>query len=591
MNSQSKLPISEDHSQTVSMPSAQFSQAGIAVDDFDSSQTVLSLPSARFDQNGNIIDDDNSQTVAMRSARFDQNGNPVTDNSGELLAKIQSNSSQRPRLNPGMIIDSRYEILEVLGAGGFATVYRARHILLDTDVALKVMDIRKDADPTYAERFFREAKIAARLQHNNVVNVHDFGYIPETQQPYISMEMLHGRDLSHELAEHGPLSPKRAFMLFRPVLDALSMGHKLGIIHKDLKPENLYLIDPRGPHETMKILDFGVARISSAEGAKLTSAGQLLGTPRYLAPEYIKSQQVSPATDVYQMALIISEALTGKPAVSGDPIHAMKLHCSGNLQIADFLLEGKLGNVYRKAIAVIPELRYPDCEAFGKALDSVIDFFGSDVPLNGGEPQSVPDNGMASFASIPGSASGNISGSISGNISGNISTRISASHNMVSGNYNTPKSSLKIPLLVGSIAAAVCICIVLFLVFGSSSADQTNAAEAQQAAALGSPEAITNDALNAANQAAAAAAKATEQLNQAQERINQMNRKTGISMASTKLHTSWNIAFTKLDLSSAGKEKPASSRHAHAPHKAAEVPAAEDANNGRNTDIGAVLPF
>ena len=345
----------------------------------------------------------NAETVMLTSDGFDENGNPLPPggDSEDVTADPEIDAGPAASLPVGMIIDGRYEIKDVLGVGGFATVYRAHHTSLDTDVALKVMDTKKGVDASYSERFFREAKIAAKIRHNNVVGVFDYGHVPETMQPYIAMEMLHGRDLSHEISEVGPLSPKRAFILFRPVLDALSVGHKLGIVHKDLKPENLYLVDPGGQHETMKILDFGVARVNSSEVAKLTTAGQLLGTPRYLAPEYIKSQQVSPAIDVYQMALIISEALTGIPAVTGDPFHAMMLHCSGKLQISEFLLEGRLGEVFRKAIAINPEDRYPDCETFARALDTVADLFNSNVPLKGGAPQIIPDAGMsANFSGI-----------------------------------------------------------------------------------------------------------------------------------------------------------------------------------------------
>lgn len=351
---------------------------------------------------GGVAESDDQCTVAMVSAPG--SGSPSgalkagkLENSGEVLtADPEISNVPAATLPVGMRIDDRYEILGVLGVGGFATVYRAHHLTIDRDVALKVMDLKKGVDPSYSERFFREAKIAAKIHHNNVVSIYDFGHVQETSQPYIAMEMLHGHDLSHELSESGPLSPQRAFVLFRPVLDALSEGHRLGIVHKDLKPENLYLVDPGGQRELMKILDFGVARINSAEVAKLTSAGQLLGTPRYLAPEYIKSQSVSPAIDVYQMALILSEALTGIPAVSGDPFHAMMLHCSGQLQISDFLLEGRVGEVFRKAIAIDPAERYPDCEAFGQAMDSIADCFSSTVPLRGGAPQMTPDSRTSS---------------------------------------------------------------------------------------------------------------------------------------------------------------------------------------------------
>lgn len=342
---------------------------------------------------------DDDATVSVSEIAVDKMSGKISgivehgklNESGEISADPNFGDVPMATLPVGMRIDDRYEILGVLGVGGFATVYRAHHLTIDRDVALKVMDLKKGVDPSYSERFFREAKIAAKIHHNNVVSIYDFGHVAETGQPYIAMEMLHGHDLSHELSKNGPLSPNRAFVLFRPVLDALSEGHRLGIVHKDLKPENLYLVDPGGPRELMKILDFGVARINSSEVAKLTSAGQLLGTPRYLAPEYITSQNVSPAIDVYQMALILSEALTGVPAVSGDPFHAMMLHCSGQIQISDFLLNGPVGEVFKKAIAIEPTERYENCAAFGAALDTVADYFASETPLKGGAPQRTPD--------------------------------------------------------------------------------------------------------------------------------------------------------------------------------------------------------
>ena len=280
----------------------------------------------------------------------------------------------------GAVVQQRYKIIDVIGEGGFATVYRARDIKEDRDIALKVMDPKKGIDTTYTERFFREAKIASKIHHKNVVSIYDFDRIEETGQPYIAMELLKGHALNDEITENGPLTPKRAFTLFRPVLDALATGHHLGIIHKDLKPENLYLVSPGTPQESLKILDFGVARIQS-EATRLTSDGLIFGTPRYLAPEYIRSQMVSPAVDVYQMALIFSEVLTGIPAVSGEPYQVMMLHCAGQIEIANYLLEGAVGSVFRKALSIHPEDRYPDCEAFGKAFDSIAEFFTSDKVL------------------------------------------------------------------------------------------------------------------------------------------------------------------------------------------------------------------
>ena len=140
------------------------------------------------------------------------------------------------KLTPGQFLDNRYRIDVEVGTGGYATIYRARHMALDRDVAIKVMKLTDNTDETYAERFIREAKIAAKLNHKNSVSIYDYGMIPDSRQPYIVMELLSGHDLYDEIYTIGPIGPKRAFKLFRPVLDALADGHKLGIVHKDLKP-------------------------------------------------------------------------------------------------------------------------------------------------------------------------------------------------------------------------------------------------------------------------------------------------------------------------------------------------------------------
>ena len=317
-----------------------------------------------------------SQEIVSAEANVRESQDSGEANAHAVKTNIKITGSSLPE---GLIIDDRYKILGIIGEGGFATVYYAHDLTIDREVAIKVMDLKKGVSDNYVKRFFREAKAAAKIHHNNVVAIYDFGHIEATGQPFITMELLRGHTLNDELSKKGPLTPRRAFRLFRPVIEALSFGHQLGIIHKDLKPENLYIVDPDGPRETMKVLDFGVARLQS-EATKLTNDGQILGTPRYLAPEYIQSQAVSPAIDVYQMALIMSEALCGTPAVSGEFYQVMMLHCSGQLRISPFLLEGEVGQVFMKALAVKPQERYADCEAFGQALDSIASYFESDEP-------------------------------------------------------------------------------------------------------------------------------------------------------------------------------------------------------------------
>ncbi len=286
------------------------------------------------------------------------------------------------KLFPGQFLDNRYRIDVEIGNGGYATVYRGRHMALDRDVAIKVMKLTDNTDETYAERFIREAKIAGKLNHKNSVSIYDYGVIPESGQPYIVMELLSGHDLYDEIYTISPIGPKRAFRLFRPVLDALADGHKLGIVHKDLKPENLFINNPDTPSECMKVVDFGVAGIEDNRFSRLTMNGEVTGTPRFLAPEYILSQTISPAIDVYQMALIISESITGRPSVLGNPVVAMSSHCKGEIKMAEFLMKGKLRPVFMKAIALDPKERYQNCAEFAEALDSVKDEFDREVLIN-----------------------------------------------------------------------------------------------------------------------------------------------------------------------------------------------------------------
>ena len=295
-------------------------------------------------------------------------------------------ATDKGQFQPGYVIDKRYRILSFIGAGGFASVYRAVHEGMQREVAIKVME--KCDDESFIERFKREAMLAGSIQNPCIVAIHDCGVIEETGQLYTAMELLHGHDLEEELKEKGPLSPHRMYTLIRPVLDALGEGHAQGIVHKDLKPSNLFLNDPGGDHEYVKVLDFGVAR--KITDKKITTTGQMTGTVLYLAPEYINStENVSPAIDVYQMALIISELLTGKPCVEGEVYSILMKHCMGEIEIADFLKEGPAAEIFARATCVRPEKRYQNCTEFGEALDSIADYFASDVPLCGGEAQAV----------------------------------------------------------------------------------------------------------------------------------------------------------------------------------------------------------
>ncbi|MFP4600294.1 MAG: serine/threonine-protein kinase [Persicimonas sp.] len=291
----------------------------------------------------------------------------------------------------GVTVAGRYEIRGHLGAGGFAQVFEAFDTNIERPVAIKFLNLHatqtdQGASDNILARFKREAKLAARIQHPNVVNIFDFGVIGQNKNiPFIVMEMLSGHDLEEQIFEKGPMKPQRALPLFIACLEALGEAHKADIVHKDLKPSNLFLSNPGTRAESLRIVDFGIAHIQSSQEGRLTATGEILGTPQYLPPEYIESQLVTPAYDIYQMGLILVEALTGAPVVDDNhPLRCVKTHSMGELDLPQPLLESPLGPIIARALHLDHSQRYIDAEAFADALSTVdpstVPMLGPDTP-------------------------------------------------------------------------------------------------------------------------------------------------------------------------------------------------------------------
>ncbi len=276
-------------------------------------------------------------------------------------------------VGPGTLVDGKYQIDSLLGAGGMGAVYRARHLQLERDVALKVIRGELVADPSTAERFRREAIAVARLRHPNIVTVHDYG-IAEGVGAYLVLELLDGRSLHKELAARGRIDVGEALGLMHQMCDAVGTAHRAGVIHRDLKPENIFLEGSDGAY-TVKVLDFGLAKLEQAiqsPTVRLTGGGAVLGTPTYLSPEQCRGEETDARSDVYALGCVLFEMLTGKPPFGGANVWSLVYqHVNDEPpRPRDRLpsLTPEVDQAILQSLAKAPDDRHPTPEAFAAAL-------------------------------------------------------------------------------------------------------------------------------------------------------------------------------------------------------------------------------
>ncbi|SDF96957.1 serine/threonine protein kinase [Blastococcus aurantiacus] len=278
-------------------------------------------------------------------------------------------------------LGDRYELHQMIAAGGMGQVWRATDIALHRSVAVKVLRSEYTGDPSFLARFRAEAQHAASLSHPHVAAVFDYG--EETAQDgtgetlaYLVMELVEGEPLSALLAREGALDPDTTLRLLQQTAFALAEAHRMGLVHRDVKPGNILVRDDG----SVKITDFGIAW--SARSVALTRTGQVIGTPQYLSPEQAEGRLATPASDVYALGLIGYECLTGHPAFEGDNAVTIALK---QVQQEPEPLPGALPPGVRtlisRALVKNPAARIPDGAAFGAAIDDV---------LAGREPAEVP---------------------------------------------------------------------------------------------------------------------------------------------------------------------------------------------------------
>ena len=275
--------------------------------------------------------------------------------------------SEHNDTQPGTLFDGRYRIQRRLGKGGMARVYLAEDESLDRQVAIKILAARHSDDPHFVERFQREARAAARLNHPNLVQIYDQAQVDGTS--YIVMEYVEGETLKDLIRRDAPLDPRQAIGIALQVLAALRVAHQAGIVHRDIKPQNI-LVQPDG---RVKVADFGIARAEG--GSDMTEAGSIVGTAQYLAPEQAQGLPLGPPADLYSMGVVLYEMLTGRVPFEGDSAVtiAMKHVQEPPEQLTDRnpLVPPSLEAVVMRALAKNPAQRYQTAEEMGVDLDRV----------------------------------------------------------------------------------------------------------------------------------------------------------------------------------------------------------------------------
>ncbi|HEX8337948.1 MAG TPA: protein kinase, partial [Pyrinomonadaceae bacterium] len=291
---------------------------------------------------------------------------PVAGAAGDMLA--------------GRVLDGKYEIVAQLGSGGMGAVYRARRVLIGDEVAVKVLHSRLTGDEKLVERFRREARAAAQLHHPNVVTIHDYG---EARGPngfaYIVMELVRGESLRDILRRELRLEPARAVSLMRDVCAGVGAAHRRGIVHRDIKPDNIIVTpaDEDRPAESVKVVDFGIAKLRdlAAEGSTLTEAGMMVGTLFYMSPEQCKGEPLNSRADVYSLGAMLHEMLAGAPPFTASNITSLIFKHVGEPPPplpADLNVPAALRAAVLRALSKDPDARARDASEFAREIQSAL---------------------------------------------------------------------------------------------------------------------------------------------------------------------------------------------------------------------------
>jgi serine/threonine protein kinase len=306
----------------------------------------------------------------------------------------------------GSIIGERYHVLKKLGEGGMGQVYLAEHVKMGRKSAVKVMNPGMVHDADAISRFNREAANASRINHPNVAGIYDFG---ETSDGliYLAMEFIEGESLTSLVEKSGALSPLRAAEITRQAANGLSVAHDMGIVHRDLKPDNIMIAKNRDGTDCVKVVDFGIAKAAGAENQKVTKTGLVVGTPEYMSPEQLAGDKLGGESDVYSLALVAFNMLTGKLPFEGETAQEsmiMRLTDEPKSLASmkpDTSWSPEVQAVMAKALQRRVADRFRKASDFGDALYQAVERMPKQAPAGATQMMGATDGATALMAAPP----------------------------------------------------------------------------------------------------------------------------------------------------------------------------------------------
>ncbi len=298
----------------------------------------------------------------------------------------------------GSLLDGRYEILAKIGEGGMGVVYKARQVSIDRVIAIKVLNPQMAADQQWVQRFSNEARACSRLQHPNTIKMFDFGQTTDGRF-FMTMEFLDGQVLRQAIQNSAPMAPARVMRILVQCCASLAEAHSIGIIHRDIKPDNVFLMNMPGSPDFVKLLDFSVAKLLAEGGGGMkTQAGVVFGTPQYMSPEQGRGMPLDARSDLYALGVLGYEMLTGNvPFNDENPMAVLQMHLRSEVPPLPGGLPPAVVNIVKKALDKDPGRRFQSAGEMMQTCQQVL------TELNAGAAAA----GAAAAAAAAGGAGGN----------------------------------------------------------------------------------------------------------------------------------------------------------------------------------------